>query len=158
MLMLAGRWDDWVPAERLRKHNDENLKQAHHLRTQAEEARGITKVAKTKKLESDFSSNRGSEDRQVTGNATGRGQKRGRDFEIEKVCRSVCFHCFTLSCQPGLKTALSLEKTWFSCHGRSEARAPAPTFGQFLHDIYSLHYQHLFIDRQHFSFGIFFVL
>ena len=43
-------------------------------------------AAKKKKGDSDFSSNRGSEDRTVTTNAGGRGQKRGRDFEAEKVC------------------------------------------------------------------------
>ena len=60
---------------------------ARNLRMQMEELRrpNDTKAAKKKKPESDFSSNRGSEDRQVT-STTGRGQKRGRDFEIEKVC------------------------------------------------------------------------
>lgn len=40
---------------------------------------------KKKAASSDFSSNRGSEDRHFTPVVTGRGQKRGRDTEIEKV-------------------------------------------------------------------------
>ena len=44
-------------------------------------------AAKKKAVDSDMSSQRGSEDRQVqTTTTTGRGQKRGRDYEVEKVC------------------------------------------------------------------------
>ena len=42
------------------------------------------KSSKKKAIDSDLSSTRGSEDRQIS--ATGRGQKRGRDYEVEKVC------------------------------------------------------------------------
>ena len=44
------------------------------------------KTSKKKAIDSDLSSTRGSEDRQMSVAATGRGQKRGRDYEIEKVC------------------------------------------------------------------------
>ncbi|KAK4696630.1 hypothetical protein P7C71_g1322, partial [Lecanoromycetidae sp. Uapishka_2] len=80
-------WDDWVPQDRLRKLNDENRELASNLKREIFQLNNPGKVQpnKTKKAaSSDFSSNRGSEDRHLTPAATGRGQKRGRDTEIEK--------------------------------------------------------------------------
>jgi len=82
-------WDDWVPQSRLRKLNDENRELASNLKREMYQLLNRGKVTttstKTKAASSDFSSNRGSEDRHLTPAATGRGQKRGRDTEIEKV-------------------------------------------------------------------------
>ena len=88
-------WDDWVPGDRLRKFSEENRQLAQSLKGQMDELRRASapKSLKKKALDSDFSSTRGSEDRQMSVAATGRGQKRGRDYEIEKVCdflSSVC--------------------------------------------------------------------
>lgn len=82
------RWDDWVPSDRLRKINDENLALAKTLRGQMDELRktNAPKSVKKRSADSDLSSTRGSEDRQMSAATTGRGQKRGRDYEIEKVC------------------------------------------------------------------------
>ncbi|MDI1491944.1 MAG: Esa1p-associated factor [Ramalina farinacea] len=88
-------WDDWVPADRVRKFTDENCQLARSLKGQMDDLRrattGVPKpttaasAAKKKAVDSDMSSQRGSEDRQVqTTTATGRGQKRGREGEVEK--------------------------------------------------------------------------
>ena len=77
-----------MPPERLKKFTEENLQIAANLKMQMDELRREKdpKLAlKKKKGDSDFSSNRGSEDRQIHTNAGGRGQKRGRDIEAEKV-------------------------------------------------------------------------
>lgn len=76
---------------RLRKFNDENKELAQNLKRDMEAlmARSQPKSVASKKkkaLESDLSSTRDSEERQASFPATGRGQKRGRDQEIEKVC------------------------------------------------------------------------
>lgn len=83
-------WDDWVPQDRLRKLNDENRELAKNLKKEMDHLRqraapkATNASSKKKAAGSDLSSTRGSEERNSSVPATGRGQKRGRDFEIEK--------------------------------------------------------------------------
>ena len=83
------RWDDWVSGDRVRKLTDENKELAQNLKKDLDALRKPVpqKINNSKKKNagSDRSSNRGSEERQSSAPATGRGQKRGRDNEIEKV-------------------------------------------------------------------------
>ena len=83
------RWDDWVSGDRVRKLTDENRELAQNLKKELDATRKpmAPKVVGSKKKHagSDLSSTRGSEERQSSAPATGRGQKRGRDSEIEKV-------------------------------------------------------------------------
>ena len=91
-LLTLSSWDDWVPQDRLRKFSDENKELAQSLKKEMDALRQRTapKVSaafgKKKNASSDLSSTRGSEERNSSVPVTGRGQKRGRDFEIEKVC------------------------------------------------------------------------
>ncbi|KAL8639307.1 MAG: hypothetical protein Q9228_003645 [Teloschistes exilis] len=80
-------WDDWVEEDRLRKLNDENRELAQSLKRSITEATQKPKPISHKKkgLPSDFGSARGSEERSATTGATGRGQKRGRNMEIDEV-------------------------------------------------------------------------
>ncbi|KAL8874066.1 MAG: hypothetical protein Q9198_006937 [Flavoplaca austrocitrina] len=79
-------WDDWVEDDRLRKMNDENretaqaLKRTYHESTQKP---AKTTAARKKGQLSDFGSTRGSEERNGSMPTTSRGQKRGRNAEIE---------------------------------------------------------------------------
>ncbi|KAL9101435.1 MAG: hypothetical protein Q9163_003307 [Psora crenata] len=79
-------WDDWVPADRLRKFTEENKQLAQSLKGQMDDLRRASAPKSTKKkaAESDFSSTRDSEDRQLSIAGTGRGLKRGRDCDAEK--------------------------------------------------------------------------
>ena len=85
------RWDDWVPQDRVRKLTDENKELAQNLKKEMDALRQRTApkatatFTKKKAAGSDLSSTRGSEERNSSVPATGRGQKRGRDYEIEKV-------------------------------------------------------------------------
>lgn len=80
-----------MPQDRLRKLTDENIELARNLKkemdlvTKRTASKPITASSKKKAAGSDLSSTRGSEERHSSVPATGRGQKRGRDFEIEKV-------------------------------------------------------------------------
>ena len=95
---LDTRWDDWVPQDRLRKFNDENKELAANLRNAMEANRAQTRPSKSgptshkKKLPSEVGSMRGSEERTTAA----RGQKRGRDFDLEKVSlfliKTTCEH------------------------------------------------------------------
>lgn len=80
-------WDDWVPEDRLRKLTPENKELANNLRHEVlQSQRSQRALAATSSKKKTQSSTRGSEERQ-TSVATGagpRGQKRGRDYEIEK--------------------------------------------------------------------------
>lgn len=83
---ITGSWDDWVPQDRIRKDSEENRELAANLKaelTAALKPRPMASSTKKKAVGSDVSSMRGSEERQTP--VTGRGQKRGRDNEIEKV-------------------------------------------------------------------------
>lgn len=83
------RWDDWVNSDRVRKLTEENKELAQNLKKDADAQRRPapqkSSNSKKKNAGSDLSSNRGSEERQSSAPAMGRGQKRGRDYEIEKV-------------------------------------------------------------------------
>ncbi len=97
MHLETGSWDDWVTQERIRKFTEENKELAANLKAEMEKLHNPPKLkaalAKKKAAGSDLSSTRGSEERLTP--VTGRGQKRGRDYEIEKVrARSVSTFCF----------------------------------------------------------------
>lgn len=85
------RWDDWVSGERIRKNSEENRELQQSLKrefdSQNRKPAPIKSTASSRKkpLGSDLSSGRGSEDRHSSVPAGGRGTKRGRDNEIEKV-------------------------------------------------------------------------
>jgi len=89
LLTKTARWDDWVSTDRIRKFTEENKELAQSLKREVDNTRkpAPSKVTGNKKKAagSDLSSTRGSEERQSSAPATGRGQKRGRDTEIEKV-------------------------------------------------------------------------
>ncbi|MCJ1476500.1 Esa1p-associated factor [Lambiella insularis] len=82
-------WDDWVNGDRVRKLTEENKELAQNLKKDLDALRKPApqklNTSKRKNAGSDLSSNRGSEERQSSAPATGRGPKRGRDNEIEKV-------------------------------------------------------------------------
>lgn len=87
---LPCRWDDWVPQDRLRKFSEENKELAYSLKQdlkrEMDKTRAVPKSASRKKTAgSDFSSIRGSEERNSSVPVTGRGTKRGRDMDLEKV-------------------------------------------------------------------------
>lgn len=90
--------------QRLRKLNEENKQLARDLKERMDNMRGVVpavKAVKKRALDSEFSSARGSEDRQLSVAATGRGHKRGRDNEIEKVgARSPWLEAFPLQEDP----------------------------------------------------------
>lgn len=78
-----------MPEDRLRKLNDENKTLATHLRNefmalQRPAKPSMSAATKKRTAGSDLSSTRGSEERHASLPATGRGQKRGRDNDIEK--------------------------------------------------------------------------
>ncbi|KAL9002320.1 MAG: hypothetical protein Q9188_004743 [Gyalolechia gomerana] len=84
-------WDDWVENDRLRKLNDENREIAQALKRQyLESTQKTTKstASKRKGLPSDLGSTRGSEERNASAPATGRGQKRGRNADLDEVGES----------------------------------------------------------------------
>lgn len=75
-----------MPQDRIRKFTEENKELAANLKAEMEKMLNPPKLkvapAKKKAAGSDLSSTRGSEERLTP---VGRGQKRGRDYEIEKV-------------------------------------------------------------------------
>ena len=80
-----------MPQDRLRKFSEENKELAQNLKKEMDALRQrsapkATASNKKKNAGSDLSSTRGSEERHSSVPVTGRGQKRGRDYEIEKVC------------------------------------------------------------------------
>lgn len=77
------RWDDWVPADRLRKLNDENRELAKNLKNEMDAVRARMYPKGGSRKKGADSSIRGSEERSIT--AGPRGVKRGRDFDIEPV-------------------------------------------------------------------------
>lgn len=86
------RWDDWVPQDRLRKLTEDNRELAASLRRdvmQAESRQRNPKAAATSKKGrtqgSEIGSGRGSEERNSSLPAGGRGSKRAKDNEIETV-------------------------------------------------------------------------
>jgi MRG len=86
------RWDDWVPQDRLRKLTEDNRELAASLRRdamQVESRQRNPKAGTTSKKGrtqgSEIGSGRGSEERNSSVPAGGRGSKRGKDNELEKV-------------------------------------------------------------------------
>lgn len=87
-----------MPQDRIRKYTDENIELSRTLKRDSDAMRAqLEKPKKTpgstrkggRGAGSEFSSNRGSEERQTSVQAAGtRGQKRGRDYDIEKVSES----------------------------------------------------------------------
>ena len=76
-----------MPQDRIRKMNEDNKALAANLKFEMDKLlrpKAVAASNKKKAAGSDLSSNRGSEERHATP-VTGRGQKRGRDYEIEKV-------------------------------------------------------------------------
>jgi mortality factor 4-like protein 1 len=102
-------WDDWVPADRIRKFNDENKELAAQLLAQfktlasgkaggkQQKKTGPVAGAGARATGSDLSSARGSEERGAAGPATssGRNMRRARDYEVEHVsfCPFTAFDC-----------------------------------------------------------------
>lgn len=88
-------WDDWVFEARLRKLTDENKELAQNLKKDLDAqrkpatAKANMMASKKKAAGSDLSSGRGSEERNSSVPAMGRGQKRGRDYDLEKVNQDV---------------------------------------------------------------------
>jgi mortality factor 4-like protein 1 len=90
------QWDDWVPQDRVRKFTEENKELAAQLHTQMkaiQQAKGPKSAKKGGKPNgSDFSSQRGSEERHTSAAAQGgRGPRRGRDYELEPVSNQNLF-------------------------------------------------------------------
>ena len=83
-------WDDWVPQDRLRKLTDDNRELANNLRREvlaqtASKAPPKTSSKSRRGQGSEFGSGRGSEERSSAPITGGRGSKRARDNDIEKV-------------------------------------------------------------------------
>ncbi|KAL1601016.1 Esa1p-associated factor [Nothophoma quercina] len=77
-------WDDWVPADRIRKFTPESRELANQLRHEMLQAqRAARQVVQPVKKKAQGST-RGSEERQTSVAAAPRGQKRMRDQDLEK--------------------------------------------------------------------------
>ena len=84
--IFACSWDEFVPADRLRKMNEENLRLQKELNDNTKPSKR-TNPTPNSKAGMKMSSKAGSEDLPgSSGNLPPRGQKRGRELEIEKVC------------------------------------------------------------------------
>lgn len=87
----SSSWDDWVPQDRLRKLTDDNRELAANLKKELAAASApkaaLKPTGKTRRGQgSEFGSGRGSEERTSSVPAAGgRGSKRARDNDIEKV-------------------------------------------------------------------------
>lgn len=129
------RWDDWVPQERLRKLNEENIELSKNLKREMDAQRKATLSKppppplsnRKRAFGSDLagSSARGSEERASVAAAgpAPRGTKRGREYEgIDKVC-----HCYFVCCC-GLNRNFSLLNRL--SHTRPLWRCPIRTAGK----------------------------
>ena len=109
----SASWDDWVPQDRIRKNSEENKELAANLKSELDRMLRPHKAAanstKKKAAGSDLSSARGSEERQTP--ATGRGQKRGRDYEIEKVRERISSSANRSSSRIRKRRRVNLEST-----------------------------------------------
>ena len=90
-------WDDWVPSDRIRKHNPENVELAAQLMAQVKSLtqKGGAKARKGKAAVAE--SARGSEER--AGSAA-RGPRRTRDYELEQVSGASFFPAASLHFPP----------------------------------------------------------
>ncbi|KAG0636656.1 MRG-domain-containing protein [Tuber brumale] len=78
-------WDEFVPADRLRKMNEENLRLQKELNDNTKPSSKRTNPTPNAKAGMKMSSKAGSEDLPgASGTLPPRGQKRGRELEIEK--------------------------------------------------------------------------
>jgi hypothetical protein len=85
-----GRWDDWVPQERLRKLTEDNLQLAKQLKKEVEQ---LQKQPRPDTKKSGGQKRKGGESARATSSPVPQivNKKRGRDLETEKVfdhCRS----------------------------------------------------------------------
>ena len=80
-----GRWDDWVPQERLRKLTEDNLQLAKQLKKEVEQ---LQKQARPDAKKSGGQKRKGGESARATSSPVPQivNKKRGRDLETEKVC------------------------------------------------------------------------
>lgn len=112
---MTSSWDDWVAQDRLRKFTEENKELAQDLKREMDDSRARaapkSTTSKKKTAGSDLSSARGSEERHSSLPVTGRGSKRGRDNEIEKVGEYYFITSPSPSC-PDLDADLNSDFGW----------------------------------------------
>ena len=118
-----------MPEDRLRKLNDENKRLATHLRNefmalQRPPKPSISAATKKKNAGSDLSSTRGSEERHASLPATGRGQKRGRDNDIEKASDPLSLDQLRSSSRKRRKTSKAKSPPPPSPKGKARADPP----------------------------------
>jgi len=79
-----GRWDDWVPQERLRKLTEDNLQLAKQLKKEVEQ---LQKQPRPDTKKSGGQKRKGGESARATSSPMPQivNKKRGRDLETEKV-------------------------------------------------------------------------
>ena len=127
-----------MPEDRLRKLNEENKTLATHLRNefmalQKPAKTSISAATKKRTTGSDLSSTRGSEERHASLPATGRGQKRGRDNDIEKASDSISLDQIRSSSRKRRKTrkaeALPPIRRRTSRRNANEDPSPTPPMG-----------------------------
>ena len=97
-MSVCSSWDDWVPQDRLRKYTEENLELSQNLKKELTQSQQPPKsTSKSNKHRRGPGSDGGSEDRHSSVPAGGRGTKRGRDNDIEKVGtkQSITFALFS---------------------------------------------------------------
>jgi hypothetical protein len=80
----SGRWDDWVPQERLRKLTEDNLQLAKQLKKEVEQ---LQKQPRPDSKKSGGQKRKGGESARGTSSPVPQivNKKRGRDLETEKV-------------------------------------------------------------------------
>jgi hypothetical protein len=85
-----GRWDDWVPQERLRKLTEDNLQLAKQLKKEVEQ---LQKQPRPDTKKSSGQKRKGGESARATSSPVPQivNKKRGRDLETEKVFDSLIF-------------------------------------------------------------------
>jgi len=79
--LTGNSWDEYVPADRIRKLTDESLREQKEL---AERSKAATSKGKSSAAAKKHNSKAGSEDPHSGSIPPSRGQKRGREMEIEK--------------------------------------------------------------------------
>lgn len=85
-----GRWDDWVPQERLRKLTEDNLQLAKQLKKEVEQ---LQKQPRPDTKKPGGQKRKGGESVRATSSPVPQivNKKRGRDLETEKVFDSLTF-------------------------------------------------------------------
>ena len=101
LISVCSSWDDWVPQDRLRKYTEENLELSQNLKKELTQSQQPPKsTSKSNKHRRGPGSDGGSEDRHSSVPAGGRGTKRGRDNDIEKVGTTLLIAPFSFSRYP----------------------------------------------------------